>query len=129
MAISSERAAVQQSISFNPVTLTVDRPASANNSRGVPTVDFSSLTPTALTNSVRIVLSKKPGSKVIEGNGKYINEKAYFIISDYETEIKKHDRFTWNNRDWEIMDIDRITFEGALKNYQAELKETTQSNV
>ncbi|NIU83398.1 MAG: hypothetical protein GWN64_07945 [Candidatus Thorarchaeota archaeon] len=124
--LSIERQAIQDTIAVNPATVTLTRPTISQNSRGVDYINWSSTTNVPLTNPVRIALNNKRGSDIAEADGKYSNTKVYWIVTDYESEIRKHDRFTWNSRNWEIMDVEKITLEGSIIKYQAELKEWTQ---
>lgn len=128
--LASERNAVQKSIEINPHTLSVSRPSTATNDRGITYQDYSNVNTVDFENPVRIATNTKKRSKIIENELQYFNDKVYWIIADYETAIKKYDRFTWNSRNWEIQDVESITIEGGqVVNYQAELKEITQGVV
>ena len=124
--VESERTAVQNLITLNPHTLSVTRPSTTTNARGVTINDRSSTSTVNFTNAVRIVWNTKPGSLTIEATGKYFNSRVYWIIADYETAIKKFDRFTYNSKDYEIMDVEEVLIGGSLRNYQAELNDITQ---
>ena len=124
--LDTERIAVQSCININPFTLTVQRPVVKTNPNGISYIDRSD-TPTEIifSNPARVVLSIKRGSDVADDEGRYSNVKAQFIITDYDTVIKKYDNFSWNGFDWEIKDVEIITVDGGIKNYQAELKKVT----
>lgn len=124
--LNSERTAIQNLISLNAHTLSVTRPAAATNARGVTYNDYSSASTVVFDNPVRIVWNTKPGSLTVEATGKYFNSKAYYIIADYATEIKKYDRFTYNSKTYEIMDVEEVLVDASLRNYQAELDDITQ---
>jgi hypothetical protein len=121
-----ERSAVKKTIEINPSTITISRPDVSQNDRGVDYIDWSSPSSIPLTNPIRVVLNISKGQKILEKTGEYQNIKTHFIISDYETEIKKHDRFTDNGITWELQDIEIVRFLGEIRNYQAELKDITE---
>ena len=123
--LDQERSAIQTFINLNPATISVDRVTVSTNARGVP-YDGGVSSSVALTNPVRIVANKKERTRTVNTELVYYSDKTYWVISDHETEIIKGDKFTWNSRQFEIMDVDTVTISGAeIVYYQAELREYT----
>lgn len=123
--IEQERSAVKKVINLNPLTLSVKRRGTTTNARGVSYEDTSTTTTVNFTNPVRIHLMNKRAEKIVNNETIYYTIKAYFILTDYETVIQKNDRFTWNSKNYKILDVVPITFQGAITKYQAEIQEIT----
>lgn len=127
--LNLERKAIKQCILINPAYITITRPATGTNSRGVSYANWSSTSSAPITNPVRIFLVVKKGKDIERKEAEYQDKKVNFIITDYESEIKMHDRFSYNSKTWEIQEVQQIMTQGGLQNYQAELKEVTEGNV
>ena len=124
MSLVAERETIKEVILINPATINVERPTVSDNENGIP-VKTDIYTPVEITNPVRIALSKKPGANIGNEKGKYFTTLAYYVLCDYETILKSGDRFTWNNLVMEVKHVTAITYDGGVRNYQAELKEFT----
>ena len=79
------------------------------------------------TNAVRISHLKKGIKKVESGKPFFIEQRVYYMISDYETIVDKRLEFVYNGINLKVMQRKEIIKYGFIIGYEYELKELTEA--
>lgn len=127
--LDTERNIIREVISINPVTVTVTRPTLQTNARGIQYQDYTTFTSVVMSNPVRVCLKDKEGTTALDNGGEYADNRAHYVIADYETTILKYDRITYNGKVYEVQDVEAVLVAGGIRNYQAALRIITDGNV
>jgi len=124
MSAAMLRTANKQKIALNPFSLSGDLYPLVDNGHGRYNENKDAVPELKIyTNNVRISFTTKPIRKIENGSPIYIQQRVYFMISDYETLVDNRLEFVYNGTRLKVIQRRELRKYNSLIGYEYELKE------